>query len=230
MLLTTYSANFSLAVILGTQWKLEMQAVKNQYVKLAQQLKAKHLREHPDYQYQPRKPSEKKRRMSRRKASALATKGHTATKPSTESRDVETAASPTTPLELPRTVTGNVVLDFGDESMDDAMLAAALQDYNDALPQPANQLNSIITESTPPVLYDEPTEATQNDDNFFNSVFDFDSFPSTNAELEKEMDDFFADQDYMTTFDTMSPNSQKAAFDALNDFNFDAEINRQESI
>ncbi len=61
-------------------------------------------------------------------------------------------------------------------------------------------------------------------------MFGFDSFPSTNAEFEKEMDDVFADEDFTTTLDTMSPNSQKAAFDALNDFNFDAEINRQESI
>ena len=39
---------------------------------MAEDRKKKHLRENPDYQYRPRKPTEKKRRMTKRKAAALA--------------------------------------------------------------------------------------------------------------------------------------------------------------
>lgn len=60
------------AVILGKQWKCEPDAVKARYKKLADDIKTRHMREHPDYQYAPRKPSEKKRRMTARKAAALA--------------------------------------------------------------------------------------------------------------------------------------------------------------
>ena len=39
---------------------------------MAEDRKKEHLRENPDYQYRPRKPTEKKRRMTKRKAAALA--------------------------------------------------------------------------------------------------------------------------------------------------------------
>jgi hypothetical protein len=49
-------------VILGKQWRAEPEEVKLHFKKLAEELKKKHAEEHPDYQYTPRKPSEKKRR------------------------------------------------------------------------------------------------------------------------------------------------------------------------
>ncbi len=54
------------AVILGSQWKQESAATKEKFASLATCLKAKHLQEHPGYQYQPRKSSEKKRRQTRK--------------------------------------------------------------------------------------------------------------------------------------------------------------------
>lgn len=50
----------------------ESAAVKEEFKALAEKLKRQHFLEHPDYQYRPRKPSEKKRRMTRRKAMASA--------------------------------------------------------------------------------------------------------------------------------------------------------------
>ena len=60
------------AVILGKQWTEESKEVKDQYKMAAEEIKEQHLRDHPEYQYRPRKPAEKKRRMTKRKAAALA--------------------------------------------------------------------------------------------------------------------------------------------------------------
>lgn len=50
------------AVILGAHWKMEPPSVREHYKALADDIKAKLLELHPDYQYSPRKPGEKKRR------------------------------------------------------------------------------------------------------------------------------------------------------------------------
>lgn len=50
------------AKILGAQWRRESAQKKGEYKALAEQLKRKHAHDHPDYQYAPRKPSERKRR------------------------------------------------------------------------------------------------------------------------------------------------------------------------
>jgi hypothetical protein len=67
------------AIILGKQWKDEPDDIKAQYKAQAEELKRQHARDHPDYQYTPRKPSEKKRRASSRQhprhASMLRTGG-----------------------------------------------------------------------------------------------------------------------------------------------------------
>lgn len=58
--------------MLGEQWSRESAEVKARWKAVADDIKKKHSEMFPDYQYQPRKPSEKKRRMTRRKAAALA--------------------------------------------------------------------------------------------------------------------------------------------------------------
>ncbi|KAH0382581.1 hypothetical protein KCU92_g6155, partial [Aureobasidium melanogenum] len=50
---------------------------KKQWKGKAENVKCQHLRDHLDYQYQPRKPHEKKRRMTKRKAMALAAQQNT---------------------------------------------------------------------------------------------------------------------------------------------------------
>lgn len=52
---------------LGRRWKAEPEHVKVKYKKLAEELKIKHAAQYPNYQYAPRKPGEKKRRMTARK-------------------------------------------------------------------------------------------------------------------------------------------------------------------
>jgi hypothetical protein len=58
-----------LAIILGKQWKAESEETKVQFRSMAEELKKKHAKDHPDYHYTPRRPSEKKRRTSSRSCS-----------------------------------------------------------------------------------------------------------------------------------------------------------------
>ena len=46
--------------------------MRDDWKRKAEEVKVKHAKDHPDYQYQPRKPAEKKRRMTKRKAEDIA--------------------------------------------------------------------------------------------------------------------------------------------------------------
>ncbi|KAL4805463.1 hypothetical protein BDV18DRAFT_140950 [Aspergillus unguis] len=59
-------SNNEISVILGKQWRAEPEEAKLHFKNLAEEFKKKHAEEHPDYQYTPRKPSEKKRRATSR--------------------------------------------------------------------------------------------------------------------------------------------------------------------
>ncbi|KAK1060724.1 hypothetical protein LTR12_009508 [Friedmanniomyces endolithicus] len=60
------------AVIIGDKWKGESEEVREIYKRKAEDVKRQHELNHPDYQYQPRKPSAKKRRMTETKLAKLA--------------------------------------------------------------------------------------------------------------------------------------------------------------
>ncbi|KAJ5306569.1 hypothetical protein PENANT_c031G11292 [Penicillium antarcticum] len=57
--------NNEISRILGARWKNESEEVRQRYIILADDLKKRHSLAHPDYQYTPRRPSERKRRASR---------------------------------------------------------------------------------------------------------------------------------------------------------------------
>ena len=59
-----------LAIIIGKMWQNETSAVRNRFKQLAENEKKLHLQLHPNYRYQPRKPSEKKRRRTKKKLDA----------------------------------------------------------------------------------------------------------------------------------------------------------------
>ena len=69
--------NFDQAIILGRQWNNEDEATTAEWRLKADEFKKQHAVIYPWYQYQPRKPSEKKRRVTRRKSGALADSGST---------------------------------------------------------------------------------------------------------------------------------------------------------
>ncbi|KAK5420033.1 hypothetical protein LTR06_001503 [Exophiala xenobiotica] len=63
--------NNDISVILGKQWKEETEEVKAHFKATAEKIKEQHAAENPGYQYAPRKPAEKKRRMTARKIARL---------------------------------------------------------------------------------------------------------------------------------------------------------------
>jgi hypothetical protein len=81
-------ANNDISVMLGKQWKSESEEVKNEWKAKAAQVKKQHALENPGYQYAPRKPSEKKRRMTARKLSKLQASQQSQTNSDVEMTDV----------------------------------------------------------------------------------------------------------------------------------------------
>jgi hypothetical protein len=63
-------ANNDISVILGRQWKNEPDRIKREYKSLAEKIKRQHALDNSGYHYAPRKPSEKKRRMTAKKLAA----------------------------------------------------------------------------------------------------------------------------------------------------------------
>ncbi|KAJ5555549.1 High mobility group superfamily [Penicillium sp. DV-2018c] len=58
-------SNNEISRILGDRWNNERPEVRARYTRLAETLKREHAIKHPDYQYAPRRPSERKRRATR---------------------------------------------------------------------------------------------------------------------------------------------------------------------
>ncbi|CAG8243842.1 unnamed protein product [Penicillium salamii] len=57
--------NNEISRILGARWKNECDAIRNQFIELAEKIKLQHAKQYPDYQYAPRRPSERRRRATR---------------------------------------------------------------------------------------------------------------------------------------------------------------------
>ncbi|KAI9163511.1 MAT1-2-1 like protein [Paramyrothecium foliicola] len=58
-------SNNEISQILGRAWNLESREIRQKYKEMAEHVKQALLEKHPDYQYKPRKPNEKKRRVRR---------------------------------------------------------------------------------------------------------------------------------------------------------------------
>lgn len=68
------SADILPAKKIGLQWRSETPDVVEAFKKEAEEQKRQHAIAHPGYRYQPRKPSEKKKRMTKNKLAKLAAK------------------------------------------------------------------------------------------------------------------------------------------------------------
>ncbi|KAL9023543.1 MAG: hypothetical protein Q9196_007138, partial [Gyalolechia fulgens] len=117
---------------------------------MAEDIKKKHLSAHPDYQYQPRKPAEKKRRMTRRKAEELTTVA-----------DVS-AKFDTTP-------TGNAVFTLGDDMIDENALMAMIDNHN----ADVSSFSAPYNDTAPALFHETPGEV-QDDVNFYGNAINFD--------------------------------------------------------
>ena len=193
---------------------------------MAKQLKAKHQAEHPDYQYQPRKPNEKKRRMTQRKKAALAETSHPRSSsilnitPKAFENAFPTDEHQAPVPHLPETVGGNPMLELGDENLDDDTLAAMLEQYNNTHPQVHNQVGNMIFQSPPPVIYDEPTEEAQEQKNFYSNFNTFSTNENLSAEMEALME---GKEDCCTTLDHVAVQAQNQAW---HEYLFNAEVDR----
>ncbi|KAL9006140.1 MAG: hypothetical protein Q9188_001109 [Gyalolechia gomerana] len=154
--------NNQISIILGKQWQHEKADVKTLFKNMAEDIKKKHLSAHPDYQYQPRKPAEKKRRMTRRKAEGLTTVADV----SSNLEDV-TKAVPTFDM----TPTGNAVFTLGDDMIDENGLMAMIDSHNEDVSSSSAPYND-----TAPAFFHETPGEVQDDVNFYGNTIDFDDY------------------------------------------------------
>ena len=219
---------------------------------MAEALKKQHFREHPDYQYQPRKAVDKKRRMTRRKIQALTTVSASSSvvPSSTASALVEPEAekkiSPTLP-EFPKTENGNVVLNIGDEDLEDETFAQMLQNYNATVLPMAHQIGQFEGNDFSAVLSSGVSQEALYDSNYYLSMVDFNKDCKSTDELAAEMDEILKgattteemltatgqDQNLGTTFVEpvdepldFSFDTYEAEVEAEHHTNFDAELAR----
>ncbi|KAL8807375.1 MAG: hypothetical protein Q9182_000714 [Xanthomendoza sp. 2 TL-2023] len=202
---TTFTANIKIAIMLGKQWQNETADIKGQFKSMAEEIKKKHLNAHPTYQYQPRKPAEKKRRMTRRKAEKLSAEAVKSCLP----------INATIVPEFEKTSTGNGVFTLGDDSIDDATLLAMVQKHNEDVMTFTNNYNDTAA----PVIFHERSEEAQNDTNFYANTLNFDGMyptePGANELLPMDAKALavLASADYQTfelAFDHKSEQLQKA--------------------
>ncbi|KAL8659681.1 MAG: hypothetical protein Q9226_000306 [Calogaya cf. arnoldii] len=157
--------NNQISIMLGQQWQNEAAEIKAQFKSTADEIKKAHLSAHPNYQYKPRKPAEKKRRMTRRKMEKLSTQAKSS-KPPTNTGTVPA---------FDKTPTGNAVFTLGDDSIeDDATLMAMIQKHNEDMMASTTPYN----ETAAPVIFHERSEEAQNDASFYSNMLNFDEmFP-----------------------------------------------------
>ncbi|KAL9587215.1 MAG: hypothetical protein Q9212_000374 [Teloschistes hypoglaucus] len=151
--------NNQISVILGKQWQNESAEVKANFRLMAEDIKKKHLHANPEYQYQPRKPSEKKRRMTRTKlgkvrAEENASTGTTSIAPATAALEETTYEETDIDVDMATTLfgetsTGNAVFMMGEIDIDEVALAAAVDNRNEnLLPSAAQAGDSAHPSST----------------------------------------------------------------------------------
>ena len=213
------------AVILGKKWKSESDEVKAHYKKLADDIKAKHMQDHPDYQYAPRKPSEKKRRMTARRAAELARANDTSFAELGSDEDVSQASSPAMVdmhelLGTSRPKQLRQFVEARDGSIDLTLpthktqalhgMVNAHNNYLSTAPDPFDPTNQYQLSSSIPTY-------VQNDQEFVNSLVDWDGIVAdfalvTGASPEEmaQLDAVDLGNDYLS----LSEEDQRTRFEA----------------
>ena len=152
--------------MIGRKWKAETEAVRNEYKSKAENAKRQHAIDHPGYQYQPRKPSEKKKRMTKTKVAKLKAQANAAMSPDAmkDLDEMLAAAAPDKQItvdtfqapyhqslpNLQPSQEDNTHLTF-DATSEDVLLANQLLAWNAAAQDPAGSMcsNSAVLESQP---------------------------------------------------------------------------------
>ena len=230
------SHNSLAAVELGLKWKNEDERVKEFYIHKAKQIKAQHFAQHPNYQYKPRKPSEKKRRVSRRKnaASANAVHSESASMGTRVAHSVEVTSPESLADPIPEVHTnsaGNAMLELGDPNIDAKTFEKILDHINQSSTAQPSRIQTVLTEATTtPVIYDEKNQESQNESNFlWGAQEDWNPFePSGLQELEDIFDEPSEFMGIISEQDS-DPHESTAAFDMAHTENTDAMLARMSS-
>lgn len=177
---------------------------------MANEIKKKHLQNNPDYSYQPRKPSEKKHRMTRHKAAVLAGMTDDLILPSSSvqvpssltASVVQSGPTNSAPIsstgthyqqitlstdELPfgfpdfeRTEAGNAIVNIGDTDLSDTALSAMLNTYNTHQPAMVSPNLQHAVDLSSPVIYMEDDEVSASDKSYFKDLLDLDQLLKEN--------------------------------------------------
>lgn len=166
---------------------------------MAEALKKKHFKDHPDYQYQPRKPADRKRRMTRAKIAAMAT----ATLPSTGPASM--ASAPVEPAPLPKfahTAGGNVILDLGHQDLETETFEQMLIEYNQNVqPMWAQVGQNVNVNGNSAVLSTGVTEEAAVETNYYSGMLDLDAMLESTDNLAAEIEFRMETDDGSGTFD-----------------------------
>ena len=163
----------SLAIILGQQWKGEPQEIKDYWKHQAETLKRKHTAENPEYAYHPRKSKERKRRMTPKKARILANISDLAHN-FFELDHIPNMDFSTEFAEISTTQTGNFLFDVGAMPLEEERLRAATEQIS-AAPVLSGTIDARSTANrAPPILYDEATPISQDLQNYYSAMIDWD--------------------------------------------------------
>ncbi|KAI9777495.1 MAG: hypothetical protein M1835_005226 [Candelina submexicana] len=227
--------NNQISVILGNQWKNETDETKIHFQSLAETIKRQHYKDHPEYQYQPRKPSERKRRMTRRKAAALAetVQPSTTSTPSdfsigfgiSSDSDLSSAPTPSTVpeavVEVPTfetTPSGELTTTLPDYERD---FAAMLTEYNRTVNGPANIHPTI---PGPPVTSATPLE-TAGEESFMD-LFDWEQVERDNEEASQLIEQEYEAEHAAPMFN-LSPFQEETLWDRAQENLAGAEYQRE---
>lgn len=169
--------NNDISVILGKQWNGESEKVKNEYRARAEKIKRKHAVDNPGYQYAPRKPTEKKRRMTARKLTQLGFEN--AGEHLNYVMSLGQSPSAAESIGVARASQPGYLSSLTDEPSDISVILPApqeqLQQQSDVLQNLAQpeQLLSFDDELQQSHLIASPAQSTQNDQAFMNSLIDW---------------------------------------------------------
>ncbi|KAI9819212.1 MAG: hypothetical protein M1827_007368 [Pycnora praestabilis] len=225
--------NNEISIILGSQWKNESPTAKAHFNSIAESLKRQHSKDHPQYQYQPRKPSEKKRRMTRRKAAVLAGASVSSTTASDNSISSNVSSLPVSspgaldpsvdttfldtddnfqfdvPIAIPdfeEAPSGELLLTL---PTDELVFAQMIENFNNTLATAPAQDPMLMGDSALPLSF--PTDVSLDDNDHYFNLIDWSQLERNNEEVRERLEVAFDAQH--STY-TAAPESTQQALDA----------------
>ena len=225
--------NNEISVILGKQWRNESESAKSVWRHMADKIKRKHAQDNPGYQYAPRKPSEKKRRMTARKlAEQRAAEEESDSQIFPLDDMVEVAdheASPSVaPLTHAETWLGTSrpssaadLLRVDDDTLDvNLTLPAPRQPLQQSVGAHYNGVNGLLP-FDPQLLSTAPAPQSANEQDFLNSLIDWEGIQQ---DMEVIRQSTVEERGDLPTVETGT--SQPLAWDAVASDSFQKELNR----